>query len=92
MLSKKELELRADRNVELKAQIDALKAEYDANTDEITKEMERRGVSELVVGNRILRYTVYEQSRFDSGKFKKAFPDMYASFQKIVTGRRFSVS
>ena len=92
MVSKKNLAKLIGEYESLKAQkneIDALLKECE---DAITKEMERRSVSELQVGNKMVRWTEYVQNRFDSSAFKKAFPEQYSAFQKQVTAHRFSIS
>ena len=92
MLSKKVLEEKVARYQELKAQIEALEAEQEAVKNALSKELERRNVEELAVGENVVRWTVYVQNRFDSNAFKKANPAEYAAWQKQVTGHRFSVA
>ena len=92
MLSKKVLVQTLANIEEIDAQIAALKAARDAEVDLITKEMDRRGLKELSVGNKLVRWTEYVQNRFDSSGFKKAHPDIFAAWQKQVTGHRFTIS
>jgi predicted phage-related endonuclease len=92
MLSKKAFADHVDEYLALDEQIKELQARQDALKNEMTGEMERKGVTELVVGNKILRWTSYVQDRFDSSGFRKAFPEIYASWKKQVTGHRFTVS
>ena len=91
MLNKKVLEEKVARYNELKAQLEVLEAEQDKIKAELSAEMERRNVEELVVGNNTVRLTSYVQSRFDSGAFKKANPVEYENWVKRVCGHRFSV-
>lgn len=92
MLSKKELEKKIAEYEDIENQIKELEAMRDAVKSAVTKEMDRRGIEELGVGNKIVRWTTYVTNRFDSTGFKKARPDEYAAWQKQVTGRRFTVS
>ena len=91
MISKKVLVEKVAKIEELDAQIAALKAARDAEVGLITGEMDRRGVQELSVGNKVVRWTEYVQNRFDSSGFKKVHPDVYAEWLKQVTGHRFSI-
>ena len=92
MLSKKAIAERVDELIEIDAMIAELEAKRNVIKDGLTGEMDRRGVEELAVGNHILRWTAYVQNRFDSSGFQKAHPEEYASWQKQVSGHRFSVS
>ncbi len=92
MVSKKVLIEMVQSVEDFDAQIAALKAARDAQVEMITKEMNRRGVSELPVGGKVVRWTEYVQNRFDSSGFKKVHPDIYAQWQKQVTGHRFTIS
>ena len=92
MLSKKVLEEKVARLVELEAIIKEYEAEQKELEDGLKAEMERRKVEELSVGARMVRYTTYVQNRFDSSGFKKEHPNVYAAWQKQVTGHRFTVA
>lgn len=92
MLSKKAFAEHVDEYIKVDAMLKELQARQNELKDLMTGEMDRRGVEELIVGNKIIRWTSYVQSRFDSSGFRKANPDVYASWQKQVSGRRFSVS
>lgn len=92
MLSKKEMKERVARRLELDAMMKAFEAEMKEIDDSLKKEMERRNVEELVVGFNMVRWTPYVRNQFDSSAFKKAHPEMYAEWQKQVSGRRFSVA
>lgn len=92
MLSKKVFEQKIVEYDELKAKEKELKAEIERLENEMKGEMERRDVSELEVGNRVVRWTPYVSQRFDSTGFRKAEPEMYQSWVKEVKGHRFSVA
>lgn len=92
MLSKKEMEKMIREYDELEAKMKELKAEIDRRENAMKGEMERRNVTELEVGNRVIRYTPYVSQRFDTTGFRKANPEQYAEWIKEVKGHRFSVA
>lgn len=67
------------------------KEEADALRDEIKQEMMRRNTEELSAGQYIVRWTSVLSQRFDATAFKKTMPEVYRSFLKQVTSRRFSI-
>ena len=87
---------------EITSKIEALKeweaiaqeaqAEIDSLKDSIKQEMERRGVEELEAGPFIIRYTTVLTHRFDSTAFKRTLPEVYKSYLKQSTSRRFSIA
>ena len=68
------------------------KAEAVALRDEIKAELTRRNAEEVTTGKYIVRWTSVLSQRFDSTAFKRAMPDVYKTFTKQVSSRRFSVS
>ena len=92
MIGKKAAAEKIARYEELKAQAAALEAELKVIEDEFKKELERRGVEELEVGTKKVRWTSFFKNQFDSKGFKAACPDVYAAWTKQVASRRFSVS
>ena len=66
--------------------------EAEALRDSIKAEMEQRDLEELEAGAYIVRWTSVLSNRFDSSAFKKSYADLYKSFTKQVTSRRFSIS
>ena len=77
---------------ELEALIDEAKAEAEALRDEIKTEMLNRNTEEMEAGQYIVRWTPVLSQRFDSTAFKKVMPDIYKSFTKQVSSRRFSIA
>lgn len=91
-LSNKALEAKIREYEEYKAILEEAEKQKKALEEELKKELERRKVSELEVGGKTVRYTVFTQKRFDSAGFKKANPDVYSEWQKEVQSSRFSVA
>ena len=77
---------------ELEALIEEAKAEAEALRDEIKTEMLSRNTEEMEAGQYIVRWTPVLSQRFDSTAFKKVMPDIYKSFTKQVSSRRFSIA
>lgn len=77
---------------ELEALIEEAKAEVDTLRDEIKTEMLNRNTEEMEAGQYIVRWTPVLSQRFDSTAFKKVMPDIYKSFTKQVSSRRFSIA
>ena len=72
--------------------IEEAKAEAEALRDEIKTEMLNRNTEEMEAGQYIVRWTPVLSQRFDSTAFKKVMPDIYKSFTKQVSSRRFSIA
>ena len=77
---------------ELEALIEEAKAEAEALRDEIKTEMLNRNTEEMEAGQYIVRWTPVLSQRFDSTAFKKVMPDIYKSFTKQVSSRRFTIA
>ena len=77
---------------ELEALIEEAKAEAENLRDEIKTEMLNRNTEEMEAGQYIVRWTPILSQRFDSTAFKKVMPDIYKSFTKQVSSRRFSIA
>ena len=72
--------------------IEEARAEADSLKDEIKAEMERRGTEELSAGRYIVRWTSVISNRFDATAFKKVMPEVYKSFTKAISSRRFTIT
>ena len=77
---------------ELEALIEEAKTEAETLRDEIKTEMLNRNTEEMEAGQYIVRWTPVLSQRFDSTAFKKVMPDVYKSFTKQVSSRRFSIA
>lgn len=77
---------------ELEALIEEAKAEAETLRDEIKTEMLNCNTEEMEAGQYIVRWTPVLSQRFDSTAFKKVMPDIYKSFTKQVSSRRFSIA
>lgn len=77
---------------ELETLIEEAKAEAEALRDEIKSEMLNRNTEEMEAGQYIVRWTSVLSQRFDTTAFKKVMPDVYKSFTKQVSSKRFSIA
>ena len=77
---------------ELENLIEEAKAEAETLRDEIKQEMLKRDTDELEAGQYIVRFTPVLSQRFDTTAFKKALPDLYKTYIKQVSSRRFSIA
>lgn len=77
---------------EWEALMEEAKAEVEALRDSIKAEMLERDTEELTAGQYIVRWTSILSNRFDTTSFKKQFGDLYKSFTKQTSSRRFSIS
>ena len=91
-MSTTEITSKIEALKELEALIEEAKAEAEALRDEIKTEMLNRNTEELEAGQYIVRWTPVLSQRFDSTAFKKVMPDIYKSFTKQVSSRRFSIA
>ena len=88
--------------IEIVSKIEALKewealaaeaaAQVESLKDELKQFMQEQGVEEYEAGTHIIRWTTVLSNRFDSTAFKKVMPDVYKTFIKQTTSRRFTIS
>ena len=76
----------------LEAFIEEVKAEAETIRDEIKQEMLDRDTEEMVAGAYIVRWTSILSQRLDTTALKKAMPELYKSYTKQVSSKRFSIS
>lgn len=91
-MSANEITSKVEALKEWEAIAQEAQAEIDSLKDSIKQEMERRGVEELEAGPFIIRYTTVLTQRFDSTAFKRTLPEVYKSYLKQSTSRRFSIA
>ena len=87
-----DIRLTVEELQNLYAKADELKAQITAREAMIKEEMEARETETLDLGNVIIRFTSIISNRFDTTNFKKQYSDLYNSFIKQVSSRRFSIA
>lgn len=91
-MTKKDLTAKVLAYKEYKEMLKEAEAEVERLEAELKKELERKGVNELEVGEFKVRWTPMVSKRFDSRGFKAAEPELYEAWTKEVESRRFSVA
>lgn len=91
-MTKNELMAKVAEYKSYKAMAKELEAEMDKLESELKKELADNNVSEMIVGDSIVRYAEYTTSRFDSKSFKAEYSKLYAEYTKEVLNHRFSVA
>ena len=91
-MSTVEITSKIDALKDLETLIEEAKAEAEALRDEIKAEMLSRGTEEMEAGQYIVRWTSVLTQRFDTTAFKKVMPDVYKTYTKQVSSRRFSIA
>ena len=87
-----EITSKIDSLRELEDLIEEAKSEAEALRDEIKAEMLNRNTEELEAGQYIVRWTSVLSQRFDTTAFKKVMPDIYKTYTKQITSKRFTIS
>ena len=77
---------------EWEALMEEARAEAEAIRDSIKQEMMERDTEELECGQYIIRYQTIVTNHFNSSAFKKALPEVYKSFIRQGTSKRFSIA
>ena len=77
---------------EWEALLEEAQNEVEALRDSIKAEMLAQDTEELQIGAYIIRWTSVLSNRFDSTSFKKEYADLYKTFTKQVTSKRFSIA
>lgn len=90
--TKKALNEKALRLLEVKAEIAALEAEAEALTDDIKAGMTERGEETMTGDGWKASWKNVTSSRFDSKSFKAAYSELYSTFTRPTVSTRFLVS
>ena len=91
-MTKNEMIKKIEYLQELESFMSEIKEEADTIRESIKAEMLERDTEELTAGQYIVRWTSILSNRFDTTSFKKQFGDLYKSFTKQTSSRRFSIS
>ena len=77
---------------EWEAILEEAQNEVEALRDCIKEQMLERETEELQVGAYIIRWTSVLSNRFDSTAFKKEYAELYKTYTKQVSSKRFSIA
>ena len=91
-MSQNEMISKVEQLREWEAILDEAQKEVEALRDCIKEQMLERGTEELQVGAYIIRWTSVLSNRFDSTAFKKEYAELYKTYTKQVSSKRFSIA
>lgn len=91
-MSINELTITIEKLKEWQAIQDEATLQVESLKDEIKAYMLTNDLTECVAGTHIVRWTETISNRLDTTSLKRTLPDIYKSFSKQVTSRRFSIS
>lgn len=91
-MSKNEIITKIEAIRNLEELIEEARSEADSLRDEIKQLMLAAETEEMEVGQYMIRYQSIVTNRLDSSAFKKALPDVYKSFMRQSTSKRFSIA
>lgn len=91
-MSKTDIISKIEEIKELESLINEAQAEADALRDSIKAEMLSQNLEEMEAGKYIVRWNTVISNRFDTTAFKKVYGDLYKTFTKQSTSRRFSIA
>ena len=91
-MSQNEMITKVEQLREWEALLEEAQKEAEALRDSIKGEILAQDTEELQVGAYIIRWTSVLSNRFDSTSFKKEYADLYKSYTKQVSSKRFSIA
>ena len=91
-MSQNEMISKVEQLREWEALLEEAQNEVESLRDSIKAEMLAQDTEELQIGAYIIRWTSVLSNRFDSTSFKKEYADLYKTFTKQVTSKRFSIA
>ena len=91
-MSTNDLVMKVEKLKELEELLEEVKTEAESVRDEIKQEMLTQDTEELEAGQYIIRWTSVLTNRFDTTAFKKVLPDVYKTYTKQITSRRFTIA
>ena len=77
---------------ELKAQIDALTALFNAEKETITGELKSRNTKDFTASGYKVSFTEFTQNRLDTKALKAKYPALCAEYSKDTITNRFTVA
>ncbi len=92
-MANSELIKKVEEIRELEDLMEEVKANIESLKDVLKAEMLKQGTEEMDLDGRyIVRWTSQLASRFDTKRFKEEYKDLYLSFTKEVSSKRFSIA
>ncbi len=92
-MANNELIKKVEEIRELEELMEEVKTNIESLKDVLKAEMLKQGTEEMDLDGRyIVRWTSQLASRFDTKRFKEEYKDLYLSFTKEVSSKRFSIA
>ena len=92
-MANNELIKKVEEIKELEELLEEVKVNIEDLKDVLKAEMLKQGTEEMDLDGRyIVRWTSQLASRFDTKRFKEEYKDLYLSFTKEVSSKRFSIA
>lgn len=92
-MANSELIKKVEEIRELEDLMEEVRANIENLKDVLKAEMLKQGTEEMDLDGRyIVRWTSQLASRFDTKRFKEEYRDLYQSFTKEVSSKRFSIA
>ena len=91
-MTDRQLNNRISKLQGLEAQIKELEAQAEAIRDEIKADLTEKKEDEHNTGSFIVRWKEIISKRLDSKALKAALPDVFATYTKESSGRRFTIN
>ena len=91
-MTNRQIDNRVTKLQALEAQIKELEEQADALRDELKADLTDKGEDEHNTGSFIIRWKEIVSSRLDSKALKAALPDVFSTFSKESSSRRFTVT
>ncbi|MBR6405893.1 MAG: hypothetical protein IKS18_06860 [Lachnospiraceae bacterium] len=91
-MTKNEMIKKIEELMEWEQLLEEAKQQAETIRDEIKQTMLDRDTEELEVGAYIVRWTSVLSNRFDTTAFKKTYADLYKTYTKQVSSKRFCIS
>ena len=91
-MTNKQIDNRIKKLQGLEAQVKDLEAQAEAIRAELKADLESKGENEHNTGSFIIRWKEIITSRLDSKALKSALPDVFESFSRESSSRRFTIA
>ncbi len=91
-MTNRQLDNRVKKLQELEAQISDFEAQADALRGELKADLTEKGEDEHNTGSFIIRWKEIISKRLDSKALKAALPDVFNTYSKESSSKRFTVT
>ena len=91
-MTNKQLDNRVKKLQGIEAQMKELETQAEAIRAEIKADMESKGEDEHDTGSFIIRWKELISRRLDGKALKAALPDVFATYSRESTSRRFTIA